>query len=184
MPCSRIEAPFAQCAPRLIGESNTGSWRIHTPFCTCASTAQPTEQCVQTVRFTSIFAVSAAAALASSTMLNGSWLASAPALIVMPERFRNVRRSIVRPRRPATGRVRRSCAREPAPASFALRVSSIAASSDLGGAVVVADVLGELIALLGLHALVLRGVLRARLCDDGRDAGRTACTCCEQEIPA
>src|SRR5258707_7905781 len=25
MPCSRIEAPFAQCAPRLIGESNTGS---------------------------------------------------------------------------------------------------------------------------------------------------------------
>ena len=54
MPCSRIEAPLAQCAPRLIGESNTGSWRIHTPFCTTASIAQPTEQCVQTVRLTSI----------------------------------------------------------------------------------------------------------------------------------
>src|SRR3954468_17416777 len=25
MPCSRIEAPFAQCDPRLIGESKTGS---------------------------------------------------------------------------------------------------------------------------------------------------------------
>ena len=54
MPCSRIEAPLAQCAPRLIGESNTGSWRTHTPFCTTASIAQPTEQCVQTVRLTSI----------------------------------------------------------------------------------------------------------------------------------
>src|SRR6185295_5676054 len=34
MPCSRIDAPLAQCAPRLSGESNTGSWRIQTPFCT------------------------------------------------------------------------------------------------------------------------------------------------------
>src|SRR5215218_9029441 len=51
-PCSRIDAPFAQWAPRLIGESNTGSWRIHTPFCTTASIAQPTEQWVQTVRLT------------------------------------------------------------------------------------------------------------------------------------
>src|SRR5687767_6733782 len=52
-PCSRIEAPFAQCAPRLIGESNTGSWRTHTPFSTTASIAQPTEQCVQIVRLIS-----------------------------------------------------------------------------------------------------------------------------------
>ena len=52
MPCSRTEAPLAQCAPRLSGESNTGSWRTHTPFCTTASIAQPTEQCVHTVRFT------------------------------------------------------------------------------------------------------------------------------------
>src|SRR5688572_15469530 len=48
IPCSRIDAPFAQCAPRLIGESNTGSCLIHTPFCTTASIAQPTEQCVHT----------------------------------------------------------------------------------------------------------------------------------------
>src|SRR3989441_13359625 len=44
MPCSRTEAPFAQCAPRLSGESNTGSCRTHTPFCTTASIAQPTER--------------------------------------------------------------------------------------------------------------------------------------------
>ena len=55
MPCSRTEAPLAQCAPRLSGESNTGSWRIQTPFSTIASTEQPTEQCVQTVRLTSTF---------------------------------------------------------------------------------------------------------------------------------
>src|ERR1700745_760567 len=53
-PCSRTDAPLAQCAPRLRGESNTGSWRTHTPFCTTASMEQPTEQGVQTVRFTSI----------------------------------------------------------------------------------------------------------------------------------
>src|SRR5215813_8184149 len=54
MPCSRTEAPLAQCAPRLSGESNTGSWRIHTPSWTTASIEQPTEQCVQTERLTSI----------------------------------------------------------------------------------------------------------------------------------
>src|SRR5262245_10413990 len=51
MPCSRTDAPLAQCAPRLSGESKTGSWRTHTPSCTTASIAQPTEQCVHTVRF-------------------------------------------------------------------------------------------------------------------------------------
>src|SRR5215469_15795259 len=54
MPCSRTDAPLAQCAPRLSGESNTGSWRIQTPFSTTASIEQPTEQWVQTVRLTSI----------------------------------------------------------------------------------------------------------------------------------
>src|SRR5690349_16114246 len=93
MPCSRIEAPFAQCAPRLSGESNTGSWRIHTPSCTTASIAQPTEQCVHTVRFTSIlppvFQASSAAASALPIMLNGSCAANAPAPAASPERFRN-----------------------------------------------------------------------------------------------
>src|SRR5260370_1097976 len=48
-PCtsSRTEAPLAQCEPRLIGESQPGSWPIHTPFATSATTVQPTEQCVQ-----------------------------------------------------------------------------------------------------------------------------------------
>jgi hypothetical protein len=51
-PFSRTAAPLAQCAPRLMGLSNTGSWRTHTPFSTTASMAQPTEQCPQTVRLT------------------------------------------------------------------------------------------------------------------------------------
>ncbi len=48
-PCtsSRTEAPLAQCVPRLIGDSHAGSWPTHTPFCTSATTVQPTEQCVQ-----------------------------------------------------------------------------------------------------------------------------------------
>src|SRR5919106_4635486 len=94
MPCSRIDAPFAQCAPRLSGESNTGSWRIHTPFCTTASMAQPTEQCVQTVRLTSSFC-SFDCACASPTRENGSCVATAPAPTVIPERLRNARRSSV-----------------------------------------------------------------------------------------
>ena len=98
-PCSRIDAPLAQCAPRLIGESNTGSWRIHTPFCTTASIAQPTEQCVHTVRLTSILPPSAlSAALALPIIENGNWLTAAPAPTARPERLRNARRSMVLPR--------------------------------------------------------------------------------------
>src|SRR5215467_8813796 len=44
---SRTEAPLAQCEPRLIGESQLGSWPIHTPFTTSAVTVQPTLQWVQ-----------------------------------------------------------------------------------------------------------------------------------------
>src|SRR5690349_19515205 len=97
MPCSRIEAPLAQCAPRLIGESNTGSCRIQTPFCTTASMEQPTEQCVQTVRFVSVFPAASSFASARSTILNGSCDATAPAPSAIPERCRNVRRSMVLP---------------------------------------------------------------------------------------
>src|SRR5881628_2898715 len=95
MPCSRTEAPLAQCAPRLSGESNTGSWRTHTPFCTTASIAQPTEQCVQTERLTSILPAFSSAASALPIMLKGSWLANAPAPAASPERLRKARRSIV-----------------------------------------------------------------------------------------
>src|SRR6185295_18756736 len=44
---SRTAAPLAQCEPRLIGESQLGSWPTHTPFTTSAVTVQPTEQWVQ-----------------------------------------------------------------------------------------------------------------------------------------
>src|SRR5688572_10744709 len=129
MPCSRMEAPFAQCAPRLIGESNTGSWRIHTPFCTTASIEQPTEQCVQIVRLTSSLPPAAScAASALSTMLKGSWLATAPAPSATPERCRKVRRSMVRPSIPETGRVSRLCALP----FWALRPVDFLVSSMLG----------------------------------------------------
>src|SRR5438105_4480285 len=96
MPCSRTEAPLAQCAPRLSGEANTGSCRIHTPFCTTASIEQPTEQCVHTVRFTSICPlVSSSFASALPIIEKGSCAATAPAPTLTPERFRNVRRSMV-----------------------------------------------------------------------------------------
>src|SRR3979490_669933 len=96
MPWSRTAAPCAECEPRLIGESNPGSWPTHTPFCTTASTAQPTEQCVQTVRLISILPwPGIASACALPIMLNGNCAAKAPAPSVTPERLRNVRRSIV-----------------------------------------------------------------------------------------
>src|SRR5262245_8742169 len=142
MPCSRTEAPLAQCAPRLIGESNTGSWRTHTPSCTTASIAQPTEQCVQTVRFTSSLPGPLCAS-ALPIMLNGSCEATAPAPTPMPERLRKVRRSIVLASAPAAARARRDCG---AAWVLALRVRSMLVSSDLRGAVVVIDVLGDLIA--------------------------------------
>jgi len=56
----------------LSGESNTGSWRTQTPFCTTASIAHPTEQCVHTVRFTSILPALSSAASALPIILNGS----------------------------------------------------------------------------------------------------------------
>src|SRR5262245_218391 len=46
---SRTAAPLAQCEPRLIGESQPGSWPTQTPFDTSARTVHPTEQCVQTL---------------------------------------------------------------------------------------------------------------------------------------
>jgi hypothetical protein len=100
-PCSRIAAPFAQCAPRLSGESNTGSWRTHTPFSTTASIEQPTEQCVQTVRCTSRLTLAlSSAACAFPIVPYGSWLANAPTPATMPERFRKARRSMVAIRTP------------------------------------------------------------------------------------
>src|SRR5205085_2555656 len=96
-PCSPSAAPFAQCAPRLIGESNTGSWRTHTPFSTTASTAQPTEQCVHTVRFTSMrpSPIAGPLSLAWAFFTSVSWEAAMPTPTPSPERRRKARRSIV-----------------------------------------------------------------------------------------
>ena len=120
MPCSRTAAPFAQCEPRLIGESNTGSWPTQTPFRTTASMAQPTEQCVQTERLTTVSPACFACASALSIMLNGSCDANAPAPTVTPDRLRKVRRSIVRVSAPDRLRARRDCG-EVVPADFLVR---------------------------------------------------------------
>src|SRR5258705_411979 len=137
MPCSGMLAPLAECAARLIGESNTGSWRTHTPSVTTASMAQPTEQCVQTVRFTTVLPVFFAWAWASPTRFSGSWLANAAAPAVRPVPFRNVRRSTVFAPSAEAARARglTACA---VPSD--LRVSNMTASSDFGGLVVLQDV--------------------------------------------
>src|SRR5215831_2000653 len=145
MPCSRMEAPLAQCAPRLSGESNTGSWRTHTPSVTTASIAQPTEQCVHTERRTTVLpALAASAAEAVPIMPSGSWLANAAAPAVRPVPLRNVRRStalaasVVAAR--ASGFI--ACAWP-----CVLRVSNMVDSSDFGGLVVLQDVVGLAVAL-------------------------------------
>src|SRR5688500_1768267 len=114
-------------------------------------------------------------------MLNGSWLATAPAPSATPERCRNVRRSMVRPSIPETGRVSRLCAPETV-ADFL--VSSMAVPSDFGGAVVLADVLGELVALgAGSRRGFLRLWLRLRG-GNGRDGRDATGTDSQQEIAA
>src|SRR3954471_4659188 len=51
---SRTDAPLAQCEPRLIGESQAGSWPTQRPCCAAALTVQPTEQWVQRLFLTSV----------------------------------------------------------------------------------------------------------------------------------
>src|SRR5687768_7048259 len=136
MPCSRTLAPLAQCAPMLRGESNTGSWRTQTPSVTTASIAQPTEQCVHTVRFTSVLPALTAWAFASPTKLSGSCDANAAAPAVMPVPLRKLRRSTVRAPSAVIARASglRGCGE---PSDFL--VSNMAASSDFGGLVVLQD---------------------------------------------
>ena len=95
-PCSRTEAPLAQWAPRLNGESKSGSWPVHTPFWTSAMTPQPTEQWVQTLRRISVampaFGAWVLAALALRIMAGGSIVATAAPPRVRPERLMKARR--------------------------------------------------------------------------------------------
>src|SRR4051794_16531605 len=104
---------------------------------------QPTEQCVHTVRLTSVLPVLAGAAFASPIMLSGSWLAKAAAPAVRPVPFRKVRRSIGFA--PSAAAARATGLRASAWPSD-LRVSSMAGSSDFGRLVVLLDVLGDAIA--------------------------------------
>src|SRR5262244_1008648 len=185
MPCSRTLAPLAQCEPRLIGESNTGSWRTHTPFSTTASTAQPTEQCVQTVRLTSTLfsATCFSCASALPIRLNGSWLANAPAPAATPLRLRNARRSIVRASAPERLRASRDCGTTPAE-DFLVSNMALSFALDQRGAVVAADMLGELITR-ALAVFLRPGLLllRERLRTDRSDGRRTAGSHREEELP-
>ena len=63
-------------------------------------------------------------------MLNGSWLANAPAPTVTPDRLRNVRRSIVRASAPDRLRARRDCGKV-VPADFLVRSMALGYTSVL-----------------------------------------------------
>ncbi len=100
MPCSRTEAPLAQWEPRLRGESKSGSWPVHTPFCTSAMTPQPTEQWVQMLRRSSVATPAFGANLSACAlriMVAGSMPATAAPPMVRPERRRKVRRPMASP---------------------------------------------------------------------------------------
>src|SRR6185369_6052047 len=181
MPCSRMLAPLAQCAPRLMGDSKTGSWRTHTPSVTTASIEQPTEQWVQIVRLISVLPV-AAAAFASPMTLSGSCPANAAAPTATPDPLRNVRRSTGRAR--SADIARASGLRLCAGVSDFL-VSSMTASSDFGGLVVLQDVRGGAVSvgLVGGRRGFARdaGLLRRGERGDGTSAAEAGG---EQEIAA
>src|SRR5215471_15663552 len=92
---SRTEAPLAQCEPRLIGESQLGSWPIQTPFATSAVTVQPTEQWVQI--FLRIVTAAPAGGGGPAAALRTAPSGSAPSVArlpaTMPERRKKLRRS-------------------------------------------------------------------------------------------
>src|SRR5215471_4932799 len=96
-PCtsSRTAAPLAQCEPRLIGESQPGSWPIHTLFATSATTVQPTEQCVQIFlrMVTCAPAGGGGPASALRTLASGNAPRVARPPAARPERRRKARRS-------------------------------------------------------------------------------------------
>src|SRR5665811_998820 len=91
---SRTEAPLAQCEPRLIGDSQLGSWPIQTPFDTSAVTVQPTAQCVQMLLriVTAAPAAGGGPACALRTPASGSAPRAASPVAARPERRRKERR--------------------------------------------------------------------------------------------
>ena len=92
---SRTEAPLAQCDPRLIGDSQLGSWPIHTPLDTSAVTVQPTAQCVQMLlrMVTAAPLAGGGPAFALRTLASGKAPSVARPPAARPDRRRKVRRS-------------------------------------------------------------------------------------------
>src|SRR5437773_10605292 len=95
------------------------------------------------VRLTSVLPVFFACAFASPMTPRGSWLGKAAAPAAMPEPLRKLRRSTAREASAEAARASglRACA-----VTCDLRVSSMVGSSDLGGLVVLLDVLRDSIA--------------------------------------
>ena len=148
-PCSRNAAPLAQWAPKLMGESNTGSWRTQTPFSTTASTAQPTEQWVHTVRLTSILPDPSPllGPAAWDFFTKVSWLAAKPTPTPKPERRKKARRSMVGMAW-AKPRCKRCTKGEPARTVLSdFLVNSMGCPwSDAGGLVITLDVFAQAVA--------------------------------------
>src|SRR3954467_15185089 len=149
-PCtsSRTDAPLAQCEPRLIGESQAGSWPTQTPFCTSAITVQPTEQCVQMFFLISVGAPTIfGPACALRTEPSGIKPSAAPAPAARPDRRRNVRRSRTPEASPAATPCKRAL-----PADPSLRFINMCVVPSIAvDAIVILDVIGFLVA--GLEAL-------------------------------
>src|SRR3954462_8646006 len=174
-PCtsSRTDAPLAQCEPRLIGESQAGSWPTQTPFCTSAITVQPTEQCVQMFFLISVGApMIFGPACALRTEPSGINPIAAPAPAARPERRKNVRRSRTPDARPAAIPCKRAL---PADPSFRF-INMCVVPSIAVDAIVVLDVVGFLVArldALGLR-LVRHGFLTRQRHHRRRSHGRSA----------
>jgi hypothetical protein len=90
---SRTAAPLAQCEPRLIGESQLGSWPTQTPFTTSAVTVQPTEQCVQMLLRMVAPATLGPAASAFRTVASGNAPMVARPVATSPDLRKKLRRS-------------------------------------------------------------------------------------------
>src|SRR3954469_20078191 len=148
---SRTAAPLAQCEPRLIGESQAGSWPTQTPFCTSAITVQPTEQCVQMFFRISVGApTTSGPACALRTEPSGSRPNAAPAPAARPDLRRNVRRSSTPEARPAATPCKRAL-----PADPSLRFINMCVVPSIAvDAIEILDVIGFLVA--GLDPLGLR----------------------------
>src|SRR5690349_11080204 len=140
--------------------------------------AQPTEQCVQTVRLTStVPPLSSAAASAFPIMLNGNCAANVPAPTATPERFRNARRSCVftcipvRPR-PSLDPPRADERLVVAPVDFLVNIMVALLDSDFCGVVVAADVRGLPISLAAAFVFARCGLRAVGRDDAAGDRGR------------